>query len=53
MEKIMKSTKLLHKILGILFWVVVVVSIVLAVVVMCNVAFIDDEAVVKRPLMII
>ena len=32
MEKIMKSTKLVHKILGILFLVVVVVSIVLAVV---------------------
>lgn len=53
MEKIMKSTKLVHKILGILFWVLVVVSIVLAVVVMCNVAFIDDEAVVKMPFMMI
>ena len=28
MEKIMKSTKLVHKILGILFWVVVAVSAV-------------------------
>lgn len=53
MENIMKSTKLVHKILGILFWVLVVVCIVFVFVVLCTVAFIDDEAVVKAPLIML
>lgn len=53
MEKIMKSTKLVHKILGILFWVLVVACIVFVFVVLCTVAFIDDEAVVKAPLIML
>ena len=53
MENIMKSTKLVHKILGILFWVLVVACIVFVFVVLCTVAFIDDEAVVKAPLIML
>lgn len=53
MEKIMKSTKLVHKILGILFWVLVVGSIVLAFIAMCGVAFIDEAAVIKAPFLMI
>lgn len=53
MENIMKSTKLVHKILGILFWALVVACIVFVFVVLCTVAFIDDEAVVKAPLIML
>lgn len=53
MENIMKSTKLVYKILGILFWVLVVACIVFVFVVLCTVAFIDDEAVVKAPLIML
>ena len=45
MEKIMKSTKLLHKILGILFWGIVVVYVVGALVMFLALVAIKDTAV--------
>lgn len=45
MEKIMKSTKLVHKILGILFWVLVVVYVVGALVMFLALVAIKDTAV--------
>lgn len=53
MEKIMKSTKLVHKILGILFWVVVVACIVFGVVALCTAGLIDNTAVIKAPFLMI
>lgn len=53
MEKIMKSTKLEHKILGILFWVVVVACIVFGVVALCTAGLIDNTAVIKAPFLMI
>lgn len=45
MEKIMKSTKLVHKILGILFWGIVVVYVVGALVMFLALVAIKDTAV--------
>lgn len=45
MEKIMKSTKLVHKILGILFWVVVAVSAVFVFFSLWALLFMDRAAV--------
>lgn len=45
MEKIMKSTKLLHKILGILFWGIVVVYVIGALVMFLALVAIKDTAV--------
>lgn len=45
MEKIMKSTKLLHKILGILFWFIVVVYVVGALIMFVALVAIKDTAV--------
>lgn len=45
MENIMRSTKLLHKILGILFWVIVVVCVAVALIMGLALIFIKDTAV--------
>lgn len=45
MEKIMKSTKLVHKILGILFWAIVVVYVVGALIMFMALVGIKDTAV--------
>ena len=47
MEKIMKSTKLVQKILRILFWIVVVVSVVSACIMIASLIFMDDTAVIQ------
>lgn len=47
MEKIMKSTKLVHKILGILFWVVIVAIVVFACIMIASLIFVDDTAVIQ------
>lgn len=51
MENIMKSTKLVHKILGILFWVVVAVSAVFVLLSVWCLLFMDRTAVLESSVM--